>query len=62
MLAATASRHDSPELAEAWQPPPASFDAENAPGLVASVFGQVQARRGMGRWCSRPTTTRSATT
>jgi SAM-dependent methyltransferase len=44
-LAATASRHDSPELAEVWQPPPASFDAENAPGLVASVFGQVQVQR-----------------
>jgi SAM-dependent methyltransferase len=44
-LAATASRHDSPELAEVWRPRPSSFDAEDAPGLVASVFGQVQVQR-----------------
>jgi SAM-dependent methyltransferase len=41
-IAATSSRHDSPELAHVWRPPPSSFDAEDAPGLVASVFGQVQ--------------------
>jgi SAM-dependent methyltransferase len=34
-LAATASRHDSPELAAVWRPPPAAFDAEDGPGLVA---------------------------
>jgi SAM-dependent methyltransferase len=44
-LAATASRHDSPELAHVWRPPPSSFDAEDAPELVASVFGQVQVQR-----------------
>jgi SAM-dependent methyltransferase len=44
-LAVTASRHDSPELAEVWRPPPSSFDAEDAPRLVASVFGQVQVQR-----------------
>jgi SAM-dependent methyltransferase len=45
LLAATASRHDSPELAEVWRPPPSRFDAEDAPGLVASVFGQVRVER-----------------
>jgi SAM-dependent methyltransferase len=44
-VAATASRSDSPELAHVWRPPPASFDAEDGPGLVASVFGQVQVER-----------------
>jgi SAM-dependent methyltransferase len=45
LVAATASRHDSPELAAVWRPPPSSFDAEDGPGLVASVFGQVQVQR-----------------
>jgi hypothetical protein len=45
LLAATASRHDSPELAAVWRPPPSRFDAEDAPGLVASVFGRVQVER-----------------
>jgi SAM-dependent methyltransferase len=44
-VAATASRSDSPELAHVWRPPPASFDAEDGPGLVASVFGQVRVER-----------------
>jgi SAM-dependent methyltransferase len=44
-VAATASRHDSPELAHVWRPAPASFDAEDAPGLVSSVFGQVRVER-----------------
>jgi SAM-dependent methyltransferase len=42
LVVATASRHDSPELADVWRPPPASFDAENGPGLVATVFGGVE--------------------
>jgi hypothetical protein len=41
----TTSRHDSTELAHVWQLPPSSFDAEDAPRLVASVFGQVQVER-----------------
>jgi len=41
----TTSRHDSTELAHVWQLPPSSFDAEDAPWLVASVFGQVQVER-----------------
>jgi SAM-dependent methyltransferase len=45
LLAATSSRHDSPELAHVWRPPPSSFDAEDGPGLVASVFGKVQVER-----------------
>ena len=44
-VAATASRHDSPELAHVWRPPPAPFDAEDGPALVASVFGPVEVRR-----------------
>jgi SAM-dependent methyltransferase len=44
-LAATASRYDSPELAHVWRPPPSSFDAENGPALVRSVFGRVQIER-----------------
>jgi SAM-dependent methyltransferase len=44
-LAATASRHDSPELADVWRPPPAGFDAEDGPGLVASVFARVEVER-----------------
>jgi SAM-dependent methyltransferase len=44
-LAATASRHDSPELADVWRPPPAGFDAEDGPGLVAAVFARVQVER-----------------
>jgi SAM-dependent methyltransferase len=44
-VAATASRHDSPELAHLWRPPRSSFDAEDGPGLVGSVFGQVRVQR-----------------
>jgi SAM-dependent methyltransferase len=44
-VAASASRHDPPELAHVWRPAPVGFDAEDAPGLVASVFGQVRAER-----------------
>ena len=44
-LAATASRHDSPELADVWRPPPAGFDAEDGPRLVASVFARVEVER-----------------
>jgi SAM-dependent methyltransferase len=44
-VAATASRHDSPELAHVWRPAPVSFDAEDAPGLVSSIFGQVRVER-----------------
>jgi SAM-dependent methyltransferase len=45
LVAATASRHDSPELAAVWRPPPSGFDAEDGPGLVASVFGRVEVER-----------------
>lgn len=44
-LAATASRHDAPELAHVWRPPRSTFDAENGPLLVGSVFGSVQTER-----------------
>jgi SAM-dependent methyltransferase len=45
LLAATVSRHDSPELAVVWRPPPSSFDAEDGPGLVAAAFGRVEVER-----------------
>ena len=45
LIAATASRHDSPELAQIWRPPPSSFDAENAPDLMAAAFEEVQVER-----------------
>ncbi|WP_020674026.1 class I SAM-dependent methyltransferase [Amycolatopsis nigrescens] len=41
LIAGAISRHDSPELAPVWRPAPTPFDAEDAPGIVASVFGQV---------------------
>jgi SAM-dependent methyltransferase len=44
-LAATPSRHDSPELAPLWRPPPSGFDAEDGPGLVAAVFARVEVER-----------------
>jgi SAM-dependent methyltransferase len=44
---ATASRFDSPELAHVWRPTPTptSFDAEDAPALVGSVFDQIEVER-----------------
>jgi SAM-dependent methyltransferase len=43
-VAATVSRHDSPELAAVWQPVPSTFDAEDAAGLAGQVFGHVDAQ------------------
>jgi len=40
--AATVARDDSPELAPVWQAGPSTFDAEEAPAIVASVFGEVE--------------------
>jgi SAM-dependent methyltransferase len=62
LIAATASRRDSPELAEVWRPPPLSCDAEDGPQLVASVFGRSGSNDGTHPWCGCPTLTRSATT
>ena len=44
LLAAAISRKDTPELAPVWRPRPSPFDAEDAPALVASVFGAVEVR------------------
>jgi SAM-dependent methyltransferase len=41
LVAGAISRADSPELAPVWRPEPTPFDAEEAPGIVASVFGAV---------------------
>lgn len=41
-VAGTISRADSPELAPIWQPAPTPFDTEDAPGLVAAIFGSVE--------------------
>jgi hypothetical protein len=40
-VAATVSRHDSPELAPHWQPKPTTFDAEDAPELVYILARQA---------------------
>jgi hypothetical protein len=58
----TTRRHDSTELAHVWQPRPPASTPMDAPGLVASILGQVQVERGMRRWSGCPTATRSATT
>jgi SAM-dependent methyltransferase len=42
LIAGAISRHDSPELGPVWRPAPTPFDAEDAPDIVASVFGEVQ--------------------
>lgn len=44
-VAAAISRADSPELAGFWRPSPSPFDAEDAPGLVETVFGNARVRR-----------------
>jgi SAM-dependent methyltransferase len=40
-VAGTVARSDSPELAPYWRAAPGTFDAEDAPGIVAGVFGAV---------------------
>jgi SAM-dependent methyltransferase len=42
-IATAISRHDSPELAAVWTPAPSTFDAEEAPAIVASAFGTAEA-------------------
>lgn len=42
LIAGAISRHDSPELAPVWRPAPTPFDAEDAPGIVASEFAAVE--------------------
>jgi SAM-dependent methyltransferase len=44
-IAGAISRRDSPELAPVWRPEPTPFDAEDAPAIVASVFGEVHVDR-----------------
>jgi SAM-dependent methyltransferase len=44
-IATAISRHDSPELAAVWKPAASTFDAEEAPGIVASVFGAAETER-----------------
>jgi hypothetical protein len=41
LLAATISRHDSPEIAAYWRRPTTTFDAEDAPELLARVFDDI---------------------
>jgi SAM-dependent methyltransferase len=40
-VAGTVARSDSPELAPFWHAAPGTFDSEEAPGIVADVFGAV---------------------
>jgi SAM-dependent methyltransferase len=42
LAVATVARDDSPELAHVWRPEPSTFDAEAAPAIVQSVFGEVE--------------------
>ena len=42
-VASTASRSNDPELADGY--PPTSFDAEEAPDIVAALFGEVHVER-----------------
>jgi SAM-dependent methyltransferase len=44
-IATAISRDDSPELAAIWKRATTTFDAEEAPGIVASVFGTAEADR-----------------
>jgi SAM-dependent methyltransferase len=41
-VAGTISRADSPELAPIWRPARTPFDTEDAPGLVAAIFGSAE--------------------
>lgn len=43
LLAATIARTDSPELGDYWTRPGTSFDAEDAPTLLARVFDTITA-------------------
>jgi SAM-dependent methyltransferase len=45
LLAATISRHDSPEMAPYWRRPTTTFDAEDGPELLAQVFHEVTVHR-----------------
>ncbi|XVQ09052.1 class I SAM-dependent methyltransferase [Spirillospora sp. CA-255316] len=40
-VASAISRYDSPELAHVWRREATCFDAEEAPGIVARVFGEA---------------------
>jgi SAM-dependent methyltransferase len=44
-IATAISRHDSPELAAIWTPAASTFDAEEAPEIVISVFGAAETER-----------------
>ncbi|MFI0448564.1 class I SAM-dependent methyltransferase [Actinomadura sp. 6N118] len=44
-IASAIARDDSPELADVWHRAPTPFDAEEAPDLVAAVFGAVEVER-----------------
>jgi SAM-dependent methyltransferase len=41
LMAATISRHDSPEIAAYWRRPTTTFDAEDAAELLARVFDEI---------------------
>lgn len=45
VLTSTISRADSPELAAYWQRPRTTFDAEDAPAILALVFAEVTVHR-----------------
>jgi SAM-dependent methyltransferase len=41
LVAGTVARSDSPEMAPFWRPASGTFDAEDAAGIVAGIFGSV---------------------
>jgi SAM-dependent methyltransferase len=41
LLAATIARSDSPEFAAFWRRPATTFDAEDAPAILAEVFDEI---------------------
>jgi SAM-dependent methyltransferase len=55
LLAATIARDDSPELAAYWGRPATTFDAEDAPDLVAQVFTHVEVYPWDARLVTLPT-------
>ena len=55
LLVATIARDDSPELAPYWRRPATTFDAEDAPDLLAQVFTDVEVYPWDARLVTLPT-------
>jgi hypothetical protein len=55
LVVATIARTDSPELAAYWRRPATTFDAEDAPTLLAQVFAEVDVHPWDTRLVTLPT-------